>query len=160
MSNWIPCSESLPPFDQQVLAFRPDSNHLRRQKYVHVCLVYRTECTGYIGGNNKGLDYKWEEFGAMKHFGWEMTHWQPITTYEPIVVRDIQVIIEKYITGHVTLGDLQDWLAPHTWELGNDAITTVCKVSRMIYSLQLLIAEYDAGHLMRPDFLRELKRIL
>lgn len=74
-----------------------------------------------------------------------------------IAVQDIQKVIIEYLTGVITLGDLQDWLAPHAWEIDDD---TDQLVSDLIYSIELRISEYDAGHLPLDDFISELKKLV
>lgn len=78
MNNWIPCSERLPDLGQQVLTYRPNTNHFY-PKYgdsVHVCLVYRSLC---IGSDNK---WYWQEFGPMTFRAAEMTHWHSVPEFE------------------------------------------------------------------------------
>lgn len=155
MSKWIPCSERLPELGQQVLTFRKKTNHSFSKKPVHICLVHRVKCTGLVSANNEGFDYTWQEYGPMAYWGWEMTHWQPVSSYEPITTQDIQNVITKYLAGEITLGDFQDWLAPHAWENDLDQL-----VSGLIYSIELRISEYDAGHLPLDDFTSELKKLV
>lgn len=151
MSNWIPCSEKLPDVGQQVLTFRPDTNHFypTSEDPVHICLVYRRKGNGYL---SRG--WYWQEFGSMTYRASEMTHWQPVPSYEPITVQDIQKVITKYLIGEMTLGDFQDWLAPHAWEDYTDQL-----ISELIYSIELRISEYTAGHLPLDDFISELKKL-
>lgn len=50
MNNWIPCGKQLPDFGQQVLAFRPNTNHFY-PKYgdpVHICLRFVTNPYFYL----------------------------------------------------------------------------------------------------------------
>lgn len=74
-----------------------------------------------------------------------------------IAVQDIQKVVIEYLAGAITLGDLQDWLAPHAWEIDDD---TDQLVSGLIYSIELRVSEYDAGHLPLGDFISELKKFV
>lgn len=75
----------------------------------------------------------------------------------PVMVQGIQKTVTAYLNGEITLGDLQDWLAPHAW--GVDESTDPL-ISDPIYFIELRIAEYTAGHLPLNDFVAELKKLL
>lgn len=68
--------------------------------------------------------------------------------------REIQNKVAEYLAEEITLGDFQDWLAPHAWAIDDD---TEEMISGLIYSLELQIAEYDAGHQLRDVFVDELQ---
>ena len=70
--------------------------------------------------------------------------------------QEIQNTVADYLAENITLGDLQDWLAPHAWAINDD---TDQLVSELIYSVELKIFEYDAGHLPRDAFVGELKEL-
>lgn len=78
-----------------------------------------------------------------------------MNNYELVTVQDIQKTVTEYLAGAITLGDLQDWLAPHAWECYTDQL-----VSGLIYSIELRISEYDVGHLPLNDFISELKKFV
>jgi len=68
----------------------------------------------------------------------------------------IQNKIAEYLADETSLADLQNWLAPHAWSITAKADP---EVSKLIYSLELRIAEYDSGHLPRKEFLAELEEL-
>ncbi len=70
--------------------------------------------------------------------------------------QEIQNTVAEYLAEKITLGDLQDWLAPHAWAINDD---TDQLVSGLIYSVELKMFEYDAGHLPRDAFVGELKEL-
>ena len=73
-----------------------------------------------------------------------------------ITKQEIQNTVAEYLAERIKLGDLQDWLAPHAWAINDD---TDQLVSGLIYSVELKIYEYDAGHLPRDAFVSELKEL-
>ena len=73
------------------------------------------------------------------------------------MVQEIQKTVIRYLTGAITLGDLQNWLAPHAWDMDE---STDELVSELVYSIELRIAEYTAGHLPLDDFKSELKKLV
>lgn len=75
---------------------------------------------------------------------------------DPCTVQDIQKAVTEYLNGEITLGDLQDWLAPHAWEIDGD----MGPVPGLLYSIELRIYEYDAEHLSLDDFISELKKLV
>lgn len=70
--------------------------------------------------------------------------------------QEIKSKVAEYLAEQVSLSDLQDWLAPHAWSIGSD---TDDVAASLIYSLDLRIADYDAGHQPRADFLNELAEL-
>ena len=67
MSNWIPCSERLPDFGQQVLTFRPNDP-------VHIYFVSRVLCIG----QPLVEQWYWHESDDVAYRAEKMTHWHPV----------------------------------------------------------------------------------
>lgn len=81
MNNWILCSERLPDLGQQVLTYRPNTNHFypKYKDPIHICLVYRMLGSGYLGDQ-----WYWQEFGSMTFQANEMTYWHPVPELDTV----------------------------------------------------------------------------
>ncbi len=73
---------------------------------------------------------------------------------QSVAYRDIQNKIAEFLADQITLPDFQDWLAPIAWDIGDSPGTPTAK---LVYDLELRIAEYDVGHLPRDVFVSELE---
>jgi hypothetical protein len=75
---------------------------------------------------------------------------------KPKTYRDVQNRLARYVSGRITLRALQNWLAPIAWKASEEP---ELPLARLIYKIELRIAEYDAGHLSRKDFIAELTEL-
>jgi len=73
-----------------------------------------------------------------------------------VAYRDIQIKIAGFLAEQITFVEFQDWVAEIAWDI--DSFTPPDE-SRLIHDIELRIAEYDAGHLPRDNFVDELKEM-
>lgn len=71
-------------------------------------------------------------------------------------VKEIKIKIAEYLTSKISLSDLNDWIASIAWDI-NDS--TDSETSRLIYSVELRIAEYENHFIDRKDFIELLEAL-
>lgn len=73
-----------------------------------------------------------------------------------VAYHDVQNKVAQFLADNITLPEFQNWLAPAAWDAGN---STDINTAQLIHALELRIAEYDAGHLPRKNFINELQEL-
>lgn len=69
---------------------------------------------------------------------------------------EIRTWLLRYLVGDVTREELEDWLAPASWDL--DEVDP--RAAEFAYSVQLLLAERSAGHLDEGEMTAHLRRLV
>ncbi len=78
MSEWIKCSEKLPPFQVYVLGYYCGGNWHDRRSDPNRIVVKRVDTSDGDEYNNKGAGYTWKQFGPGSHFAHDVSHWQAL----------------------------------------------------------------------------------
>jgi hypothetical protein len=75
--QWIPISERLPEIDTYVIVRYSGNNWRDSSDQANVNCVVMKRIHAEIEGSNKTC-YQWKQFGPLKLFGQEVTHWSPL----------------------------------------------------------------------------------
>lgn len=72
----------------------------------------------------------------------------------PRAANELRDTVARYLSHELSLGDLESWLIPATWEVEDYAVV------ELVRQIKLPLAEYLAGHRSEEDLRTRLESIL